>query len=301
MHIIKINDDEYRLPANWNELTMDQLLYLSRLTKQPDLPVQKLTIYMVFYCLGAHIADDSRVFGRKIKMKLGKESHTVRMAIGQKHYDLDPPMYVQLSSLMDFLIERTETKESAYSRQTNPYIAPVYEYRLRPELTVCPCKKVRASWYTLRHEGDPSLMDITFEQYMYLQTFISGLASGQATIDDVLVCVWHRSKQFSLSHHERDAKLMEQVDDDKKTVMMWFISSCLADFANQFPRLFSGEGSHAGGNVLDSQLRMLDLLADHDVTKKDQIRASALFDVFYSLDEMMREKENMEENMKKNA
>lgn len=53
MHIIKINDDEYRLPENWNELTMDQLLYLIRLTKQPDLPVQKLTIYMVLYCLGS--------------------------------------------------------------------------------------------------------------------------------------------------------------------------------------------------------------------------------------------------------
>lgn len=38
MHTIQINDDIYKLPENWDELTSDQLRYLVRIT-QTDIPV----------------------------------------------------------------------------------------------------------------------------------------------------------------------------------------------------------------------------------------------------------------------
>ena len=54
MHTIQIKDDTYTLPGSWNELTPKQLLYLVKLTKS-DIPVEQVKVYMMLYCLKAHV------------------------------------------------------------------------------------------------------------------------------------------------------------------------------------------------------------------------------------------------------
>ena len=75
----------------------------------------------------------------------------------------------------------------------------------------------------------------------------------------------------------------------RKLVMLWFVQSNLQHYSQLFPRLFSGDGKGSHQNVLDSQLRLLNSLAQHDVTKKDQVRKGWQMDAFYSLDEILKE------------
>ena len=77
--------------------------------------------------------------------------------------------------------------------------------------------------------------------------------------------------------------------------MYWFIQGSFVFLADCFPDMFkSGGDAVAMRNTLDHQLRLLDSLAQHDVTKKDEIRRSPLFDVLYALDEQMKIAEERE-------
>ena len=61
MHTIQINDDTYTLPESWDELTPKQLLYLVKLTKS-DIPVEQVKVYMMLYCLKAHVCRHKKIF-----------------------------------------------------------------------------------------------------------------------------------------------------------------------------------------------------------------------------------------------
>ena len=67
--------------------------------------------------------------------------------------------------------------------------------------------------------------------------------------------------------------------------------------AEAYPRIFSGEGK-SNGRVFDSQLRLLDSLAQSDMTKKPEIRKGLFLDALYAMDESIRRKEETEESLR---
>ncbi len=64
-----------------------------------------------------------------------------------------------------------------------------------------------------------------------------------------------------------------------------------------FPRVFSGQKGSIRNNVFDSQLRLLDTLANSDMTKKDAVRKGSLMDALYSMDESVRKHDELEERL----
>ena len=54
MHTIQINDNCYRVPESWDELTEKQLSYLVNLT-QSDIPIEELKVHMMLYLSLIHI------------------------------------------------------------------------------------------------------------------------------------------------------------------------------------------------------------------------------------------------------
>ena len=80
--------------------------------------------------------------------------------------------------------------------------------------------------------------------------------------------------------------------------MYWYILGRLSCMANSYPRIFSGEGKGSYGRVFDAQLRLLDSLAQSDMTKKPEIRKGLLLDALYSMDESIRRKEETEESLR---
>ena len=87
------------------------------------------------------------------------------------------------------------------------------------------------------------------------------------------------------------------VSKDVKMVMLWYYIGSLRFIAEKFPRLFSGGEAATDENPFAAQQRIIDELAGGDVTKKEQVRRSPLFDVLYTLEMAIerRDKERKEE------
>lgn len=84
MHTIQINDDTYTLPGSMDELTPKQLLYLVKLTKS-NIPVEQVKIYMMLYCLKAHVCRHKKIFKEYVRIKIGrkvKQSASGSAAVG---------------------------------------------------------------------------------------------------------------------------------------------------------------------------------------------------------------------------
>ena len=183
-----------------------------------------------------------------------------RVRIGKKTYALDAENMNRLAGLMNW---------------TLPY--PTLQVR-RQQLT----------------GPDDNLFDITFEQYMYLQTYLDAAAADPAQLDKVLACLWHTGQRFDINRLERDARLIHHLRDVTKMVMTWFVMGSIRYLSDSFPRVFGDGGGQGFGNVFDSQLRLLDSLAAHDMTKKDSVRKGLFLDAIYSMDERLRIQEEEE-------
>lgn len=283
MHTIQINDDTYLLPACWDDLTPGQLLKLARLTGT-DTPVEQIKVHMLLHCLRARVMRHKKIFREQVRIRVGCESQTVRFRVRRRSYLLTPEEVNTLADLFSFLVSRDEKNKTAYYIDpsclvTNPF--PTLRCRLR---------KFRGP--------DDQLLDITFEQFMYLQTYLDAMRADSSKIDYLLATLWHRGKTFDINRIDSDAALLRHLPEAKKIVMYWFILGSLSLIAAWYPRVFSGGGKPGpSGRVFDAQLRLLDSLAQSDMTRKPEVRRGLLLDALYSMDESIRRREEMEENI----
>ena len=286
MHTIRINDDTYTLPGSWDELTPKQLLYLVKLTKS-DIPVEQVKVYMMLYCLKAHVCRHKKIFKEYVRIRIWQESPTVRFYVRHHSCLLHPEEVSMLANLFDFLI----CSEEDSSLPMRKY------YHLTPDLTSNPYPTIHCRLCKFIGPED-QLLDITFEQFMYLQTYLDAMRSDPTKIDHLLACLWHRNKVFDINQLDKDAAILHHLPEDRKILMYWYILGSLSCMANSYPRIFSGEGKGSYGRVFDAQLRLLDSLAQSDMTKKPEIRKGLLLDALYSMDESIRRKEETEESLR---
>lgn len=285
MHTIQINDDLYQVPQCWDELTPKQLEYLARIS-QGKQPVEQLKILMLLYCLKARMKWTPVLMGIKANKIVGsqKERHSVR--IGRRVYRLTAEEVSCLADLFGWLLK------SRTMKYTN-----IKEWYVNSGLTITPYPRLLIRLH--RFIGpDDAMMDISFEQYMYLQTYLDAMSSDRTKLEYALACLWHTGKAFDINRLEHDARLLRRLPATKKMVMYWYILGTMKYWAASYPRVFSGGSGKIIGNVFDSQLRLLDSLAHHDMTKKDSVRKGLFIDALYSMDEQLRIQEEMNEKMK---
>lgn len=269
MHTLQINNDTYRLPESWNELTLRQLYFLVDITRQDTL-IEEVKIKMLLRCLNASVLPPRKADGGRTRIRFGNR-------LFGKSYPFTPEEVHSLADLFGFLFEKEEESD---------------RYRIQPRLSVnpFPTLRIRCRRFT---GADDGLYGITFEQFIYMQTYLDALRSDPSRLDSLLACVWHRGKRFDIDRLERDARLLHHLPDADKMVMCWFITGSLAILGEQYPRVFSGGGT-SRNPVFDSQLRLLDSLAGSDMTKKDAVRKGLLIDALYTMDESIRRKEERE-------
>lgn len=284
MHTIQINDDIYKLPEDWDELTPDQLRYLVQLT-QSDIPVEQFKIYMLLHCLQAHVCRHKDIYQEQVRITVGQPSEKVRFQVRKKSYMLYPDEVNTLASLFSFLLQV----------ETGMYPPRVEAYYVNPKLTRNPYPVLRCRLHKLIGPDD-QLLDITFEQFMYLQAYLDALNSDPEQIDNLLACLWHTKKKFDINNLNHDAAILSHLPVDQKIVMYWLILGSISLIADSYPRVFSGSRK-ATGRVFDAQMRLLDSLAQSDMTKKPEVRKGFLIDALYSMDESMRRKEETEESL----
>lgn len=281
MHKILINDDVYHLPESWDELTVPQLLCLVKLTKS-DIPVEQLKIEMLLYCLKAHVCRKKVIYQDKVRISIGQRSNRVKFTIRNHSYLFTPDEVNSLADLFYFLLKSITERFSDEKK-----------YYINPSLTVNPYPFIRCR--LRRFTGpDDNLFDITFEQYMYMQTYLSAMQQDAQNINMLLACLWHRGKSFDINHIEKDSAILKHLPEAKKMLMYFFILGSLSYLSEMFPNVFSGDGK-SSGRIFDSQLRLLDSLAQSDMTKKDEVRHGLFIDALYSMDQSLTRKEEIEE------
>ncbi|WP_291528597.1 hypothetical protein [Bacteroides sp. UBA939] len=286
MHKVQIYDDIYQLPADWDDLTPAELLYLVKLT-QTDIPIETVKVHMLLYSLKAHVTRHRKIYGDKYRISVGKESENVCFCVRRKKYLLSPEEVCSLTDLFHFLFERENDR---YGNAIRHYIKPLRFVNPYPAI------RIRMRKFTGPDDG---LFDITFEQFMYMQTYLDAMQQEPLKINHLLACLWHRGKTFDINRLDDDAAFIRHLPEAKKMVMYWFITGCMINLTGSFPRVFSGGKGTVKHNVFDSQLRLLDTLANSDMTKKDAVRKGLLVDALYTMDESVRRQEEMEEKFKK--
>ena len=79
-------------------------------------------------------------------------------------------------------------------------------------------------------------------------------------------------------------KKAEKLTTYTKTVILWYYIGSMNFIEGKFPRTFSGTGGTSGGTVIDNQMRVIDTLAGNDITKKEMVKKSLLYDALYTME-----------------
>lgn len=148
------------------------------------------------------------------------------------------------------------------------------------------------------HSPGAALDRLSYEEFMYALYYQQQLEEDNTKLQSLLACIWHRRKAFSPELIDRDARRITRQPWHRQQVMFWYWQGCLDFLKNRFPRIFQGEAKK-GGNIFDEQLRVIDALAQGDMTKKDAVRKGRLYDALYSMDEALRRQEEAEASLHK--
>lgn len=259
---ITINDTEYLVPGMWNELNLKQLTFLASLLAQGDVTTVDIKLRMVLYCMGATVR--RHITGDLFTVKTSQGSHTLTSA-----------ELLAVADVFSFLF--TENADG--------------EHVLAPLLSVNPLKRVRVMGRYLYGPGD-MLDTLTYDQFVWVLTWLSLLEADPSQINN-LISVIYLTKSGGVCTGS-----VKRLPNHYKTIILWFVLGSFAALEDAFPNCFSGGGSEAG-NVFDAQQRIIDTLAEGDVTKKNKVRESLLFDALYSMEMAAIRQKEIEKQMSK--
>ncbi|MDR2627506.1 MAG: hypothetical protein LBC40_05690 [Dysgonamonadaceae bacterium] len=254
MKTLKLNEDLYEIPGTWNELTMKQLVFLIHLTEKP-LTAEEIKLKMLLFCLPAHVR-------RYRTLLTGALRYTV-VAGKHKYYEFSAEEMLAVCDLFSFLFSGHDKKLS-----------------IHPQLTVNPFRTTRCGCHRV-YGPDDALMDITYEEFAFLLTYFQHMQSHPDAIHDFLSVIYRTRRDRECG--KRNPEMMRKMSPTVKTAALWHFLGAIQFLAEKFPRTFSG-GEPSSGNVFESQMRVIDALASNDVTKKETVKKSLLYDALYTME-----------------
>lgn len=261
MRRITIEDSIYEVPSDWNEISKEQLVALIRISQKTSLTHIEIRLKFLLYCIRGRITLDIGI------------GMYVLSTIQAKHYLLPNELTVLLS-VFDYLFDVSDDGT----------------HYLSPKLVVNHFRKVRSRFRTLYGPND-ALDNITYDQFVWLQTWQSRMNNDNEAID------WLINTIYKTKSGKQNVCNARRISNVSKTAILWYYLGTLHFLSCRFPHVFSGSGSDAD-NVFDNQQRIIDSLADGDVTKKMQVRDSLLYDALYSMEMAAVRAEEMEKSYK---
>lgn len=253
MRSLKLNDDEYLIPGEWNELTKYQLIYLVALVNK-NITSEEIKLKLLLYCMEATVYSyDKRKTGYDYLIKSGK-----------KKYTLSAEEVTVICQMFDYLFTEYNGQIVLYPTLTkNPF----------PE-TKCGCRSV--------YGPADGLTNINYQQFVDLQIWQSQLDKNKSAVNEFISVIYLRSEYNSEQNFKYTSPhLIATMSPTVKTIILWFYLGCLAFIEKKFPLPFSGSGGK--GNVVDGQMRIIDALAENKVINKDLVRKSLLYDALYTM------------------
>ena len=263
MRTITIANKNIEVPSAWNELLDAQLRLLACLVMEAY-SLQEVKLKLLLFCIGA-----------RVRRANEQVSDVWALALGSKTVFLSASELEEMGRMFDFLFDT--------------------EGRLDVRLTRTPFFRLETPRMMLMGPED-GMTNVSYGQFVQAQTLLPLVqADFDSHINDFLCVLW---KDLRFEPTEDGApEWLYGVPDSEKRVMLWYYIGSLRFIAEKFPRLFSGGEAATDENPFDAQQRIIDELAGGDVTKKEQVRRSPLFDVLYTLEMAIerRDKERKEE------
>lgn len=264
MREIKIDEVVYYVPGSWGQLSKKQLIFLATLILSGELSMTEIKLKLLLNCMKAKVTKDVGQGYYIIKTK----SH--------KHVLTSQELAV-LTDIFDFLFLVDDV---------NGVVT------IKPDLTNNPFKTIRVFGCKLYGPND-MLDNITYDQYVWLQTWMSQMNSNPGALDKFIGVIYQSKGK------KRRYRLVKHMSIKKKTVILWFVMGSLDLMQEIFKYVFEGGTSGTNINVFDNQQRIIDGLAKGDVTKKNQVRKSMLYDAMYVMDEAAKKQKELEKQYKK--
>lgn len=114
-------------------------------------------------------------------------------------------------------------------------------------------------------------------------------------LDNFLSIIW-KDGSFSI-REDGDPAWFRNVEPIVKTVMFWYYLGSMNFIQAKFSRVFSSGGNEAPLDIFDTQQRIVDEMASGDVTKKEQVKQSLLYDALYTLEVAIEKEEKKKQDM----
>lgn len=262
MRKVQINNSVYEVPGSWADLSKKQLLFLINLSSQDNLTSAEIQLKLLLYCMKAQVL--LPVTDNLFLIKTKKENHYISPE--------------EMSSLL-FLFNFLFTEDDTGTKVLTPGFMPNHFEKIK---------------IGRKHLYGPSagLDNLTYNQFVWLQTYQSQLRFNPKSIDSIIATIYKTKSGKS------NARLTARVPAEVKTAILWFVIGSLSFIENTFPHVFQSGRTGESVNVFDQQQRIIDSLADGDVTKKDRVRESLLYDALYSMEMAAIKQEEIEKKLK---
>lgn len=267
MRTLTLDKKNYAVPGDWNELTSEQLVFLA-ICLNGRSTAQEVKLKLLLFVLGARIRRYNRAKGEAYAVSIGRDT-----------YYLSPEQFAALASAYDFLFTDAENGQVQLDIRLTRNPWPLY-----------------VSNSMVLAGPDDALTNISYGQFIMLQSWQQQMKHDYATaLDNFLSVIW-KDSVFSTSE-DGAAIWFRDVDPNVKTVMFWFFIGSMRFIQEKFPRVFpGGDGDSEGGDIFDIQQRIVDEMASGDVTKKEQVKQSLLYDALYTLEMAIERDEKMKQN-----
>lgn len=262
MRAITIENNTYTIPGNWNEMTTAQLIALIRICMNENLTYIEVQLKFFLHC----------VYG-SVRTNVGAGLYEIKTRTGRHALFAD-----ELAGVLNVFDYLFDVKDDG-SRELSPGLVVNHFKRVR-----CGCRFL--------HGPNDALDNITYDEFVWLQTWQSQLNDDPDALDEFINII------YKSRGGNRSMSLVRRMSQTAKTGILWFYLGTLRFLEEKFPRVFSG-GGDANVNVFDNQQRIIDSLAEGDVTKKMQVRESLLYDALYSMEMAAVRMEEMEKQYNK--
>ena len=261
MRKLQLNDDVFLLPGEWNELTTEQLLHLIKLVGK-KLSAEEIKLKMLLKILKARVHSYNGADGKMLFV----------VKTEKKKYELSEEELYSITAIFDYL-----------------FIEENGAISINPLITKNPFPVLKVNYEILEGAGE-GLQDTTYERFIFLMTWFNQMLTEPERINDFIAVLYKSDDEKVKPKHF--GKLPQEV----KTALTWYYLGCLAFMAEKFPITFSGTGgSSSGRSVFENQMRVVDALSGNDLTKKQIVKDSLLYDALFTLEIAA---ENAEKNKK---
>jgi hypothetical protein len=324
MKSVTINQDNYSLPTNWNELTEEQLLIISRVSLRQD------TV------LGVRTKVLLTLLGLKVIRKMEKEIDGEKcFYIGHGSKKLYLMRECDITGLVNHVKFIFEKKEDDEGKVTYQFRSKLFK-QLIPVLEMSIIKD-----YDLYGPGD-GLNNILFGEFVMLETYyaeflksnhsdIPTYGTGQATSTkshsedsmNKLIATMYRPERkgydaANIDHSDRRepmnevtikdrAKLVAKLKPEVKQAILFFYEGCKSFLRGKFPHVFEEEERIATKaprhqntpNTFEMYVKLVTSLAKNDATRVNDWMNTELYGVLMAMENMRLEQIELEKLYKK--